>query len=439
MTDRPDPGKRQRSEVYHAFPERPITDPSLLSGRDVTMKRCREILEREGSSLLLYGDYGVGKTSVWRVLVRDRRYAEALVVPGLSLSQLFLQLLSKYGADLVASKLTLESGSEIGGEISAAPYGVGAKTTSKISSKSGTEKQPVELPRLNIPFLVDRLEVIQKSVDFIVLEEIHRIDQQGVREDLVRLIKALSDRPSITLRLVMVGSAQNDADLLGGAEYDTYQNRLLNSVPILPLTQAEVKTLLRSREQSLGMKFEGKTSDDLAWISSGYPYVANTLARLCCLLWLTKNYREAFSSEKGGFFGWLTRVFLRRENNDEGLFSSLGVKVNDAELSGAVASFSQSANAESIQWYRTLVLQEGEDAAAVIGIVQSVAAAEEPIELSKVAAQLDSSDQRILSLIEQFCSGMIEVDDQQRLDISRQELRWYSRSVKYLTPSVAYP
>lgn len=438
MADRPDAGEKQRAEVYQAFPERPITDPSLLSGRDVTMSRCREIIERKGSTLVLYGDYGVGKTSVWRVLLRGRRYEEALVVPGLSLPQLFLQILSKYSLDQVASKLTIEAGSETGSKISASPYGVGAEATSTITSKTGKETQPVELPRLNIPFLVDKLQDIQKSVDFVVLEEIHRIDQQSARDDLVRLMKALSDRTSITLRLVMVGSAREESDLLSGAEYDTYQNRIINSVPILPLTHKEVKDLLRSRERSLGMKFQGNTSDDLAWISSGYPYVANTLARLSCLLWLTKNYREAFRAEKGGFVGWFVRAILRK-GSDEGLFSSLGVKVGDTELRGTVAAFSQSANAESIQWYRQLVLQESEDTAEVISIIQSVAAAEEPIELTKIATELGLSEQRVLLLIQQFCSGMIEVDDQQRLAICKQELRWYSRSVKYLTPSVAYP
>jgi len=236
----------------------------------------------------------------------------------------------------------------------------------------------------------------------------------------------------------MVGSARRESDLLSGPEYALYQNRLIHSVPVLPLTQGEVKDLLRSREQLLGMKFDGKTGDDLAWISSGYPYVANTLARLSCLLWLTKNYREAFSSVKGGFLGWFVQLF-RKESKDEGLFSALGVKISDEELRATVAAFSQSANAKSIQWYRKLVLQGSEDAADAIRIVQSVACAEEPIGLPSIAAQLGCAEQRILLLIEQFCSGMVEVDDQQRLDIVSQELRWYSRSVEYLSPSVAFP
>ena len=115
------------------------------------------------------------------------------------------------------------------------------------------------------------------------------------------------------------------------------------------------------------------------------------------------------------------------------------MKISDEELRSTVAAFSQSANAEAIQWYRGLVLQEGQDTADVIRMVQVVAAAEEPVELTKVAAQLDIPEKRISRLILQFCSGMIEVDDQQRLDIGSQELRWYSRSVEYLTPSVAYP
>jgi hypothetical protein len=441
MTDQPNAGERQRDEVYQAFPERPITDPNLLSGRAVTMRSCREIIERKGSTLLLYGDHGVGKTSVWRVLLQGRRYAEALAVDGLSLPQLFLQILSKYGLDLIESNLTFEDSSELASEIGASAPSVSAKIKSKITSKTGGQTQPVELRRLNVPFLVDKFEDIQKSVDFLVLEEIHRIGQVSAREDLVRLIKALSDRTSISLRLVIVGSARRESDLLSGVEYARYQNRQIwKSVPVLPLTHTELIDLLKSREQSLGMKFEGKTGDDLAWISAGYPYVASTLARRACLLWLTKNFRVAFRSEKGGFFGWLLRAFGREKSSEgEGIFSSLGVKIGDAELRETVAAFSQAADAESIQWYRDLVLKDDLDTVDVLRIIQSLAAAEEPVELAKIAEQLGLSDQRVMRLMQRYCGDMIEVDDQQRLDITHQELRWFCRSVAYLTPSVAYP
>ena len=43
--------------------------------------------------------------------------------------------------------------------------------------------------------------------------------------------------------------------------------------------------LMRAREQSLGMKFEGKTGNDLACISAGYPYVANTLSSVLFRQW----------------------------------------------------------------------------------------------------------------------------------------------------------
>ena len=82
--------EEQRAAVLQAFPERPISDPELLRGRQRTLSRCQEILERRGSTLLLYGDYGAGESSVWRIILSGRRDAEALVVAGQSLPQLFL-------------------------------------------------------------------------------------------------------------------------------------------------------------------------------------------------------------------------------------------------------------------------------------------------------------------------------------------------------------
>ena len=117
-----------REAVNEAFPIGPITEPTLLSGRNGTLKRCREILELRGNTLVLYGNYGVGKSSVWRVLLHNKRFECVLVVPELTLPQLFLQILSKHGLDLVKSKLALESSAEIGGEISASLTGGGGQS-----------------------------------------------------------------------------------------------------------------------------------------------------------------------------------------------------------------------------------------------------------------------------------------------------------------------
>jgi hypothetical protein len=73
MTDGLSSTQWQRAEVSAAFPERPISDPKLLSGRKATIARCAQILGPAGSTLLLYGDYAVGKTSVWRVLLKGLR------------------------------------------------------------------------------------------------------------------------------------------------------------------------------------------------------------------------------------------------------------------------------------------------------------------------------------------------------------------------------
>lgn len=89
---------------------------------------------------------------------------------------------------------------------------------------------------------------------------------------------------------------------------------------------------------------------------------------------------------------------FQRENNKEGLFSSLGVKIGDSDLRQAVAAYLQSADYVSIQWYRDLVLKDDQDTAEVLLIIQAVAAAEAPIELAEITEQLGSSKRRIRRL-----------------------------------------
>ena len=56
-------------------PANPIDDPSLFSGRTELLAELRTDLTMPGSHLVIYGERGVGKTSLWNVLLNGRKVA----------------------------------------------------------------------------------------------------------------------------------------------------------------------------------------------------------------------------------------------------------------------------------------------------------------------------------------------------------------------------
>jgi hypothetical protein len=55
-------------------PGSPIENPDLFSGRDELLVELRRALPVVGVHVVLFGERGVGKTSLWNVLLHERRF-----------------------------------------------------------------------------------------------------------------------------------------------------------------------------------------------------------------------------------------------------------------------------------------------------------------------------------------------------------------------------
>src|SRR4051794_4258555 len=62
-----------RERIRQAYtPGSPITDPTLLAGREELLAKAHRGMQHRGSTLVIYGERGAGKTSFANVLLSER-------------------------------------------------------------------------------------------------------------------------------------------------------------------------------------------------------------------------------------------------------------------------------------------------------------------------------------------------------------------------------
>src|SRR4051794_31860396 len=74
-------------------PGSPIQDPALFSGRDLLLSDLRAELPVTGVHFVLYGERGVGKTSLWHVLLHDRKVQQHSASASDDFVSIFLRVL----------------------------------------------------------------------------------------------------------------------------------------------------------------------------------------------------------------------------------------------------------------------------------------------------------------------------------------------------------
>jgi hypothetical protein len=415
--------KEASQKLNEAFPVQPISDPKLLISRNVTLERCRNILDTPGQSLVLYGDFGVGKTSVWRVLLHAKKYQEISADKNTSVPQLFLQLLNTYGLGTTLEKITTEVKSEIGVSVPGGP-------SAKVVAGGNQTERPIEPRRLNIPVLTDEILKLQGRLEYLVIEEAHRLTDKAAQGDLVSLMKTLSDRNETNIKIIVVGTAKSELDLLGSAaEFTRYQGRMIQAVEVPPFSDHEVIELLTSREKSYNIRFIDGTKEQIAYVSAGYPYVANQLAQKACYKWLIRNLRNiAESIEIRGIWRTLKNHLSQNKTGKR------EIRVAEQDLLRAVEEVSQGANFPSVQWFRKLQLKDGEDEQYTLTLIHYLSSRDEPMSLHEASELLGIPEPRVQQVQNRYGGKFLRIGQTAEMFVDDQSLRWYPRSIEYLSP-----
>ena len=278
-------------EVFRS--SKPITDQTRLVGREEILWQANQVLQAEGAHVILFGDRGVGKSSIGNVLLdvfkRSRVTDEKLFIYRCNersqLMDMVAGILLYLDLDIDqishSSRIRNETGKDVDAEIGFPGLSIHAGT--QIIEAIGSDSLRVGVrEKANDPSWV--AQQIHGLDALVFIDELDKVADPSVKHALATLVKAVSDYRDSKLNFVLAGIAQNAAELTAG--HPSVQ-RCLKEIPVGRLKEKSLIEIIETGEQRLkswdGDRWRPLTFDDdvkgkIAQMSFGYPYFTQLLA-----------------------------------------------------------------------------------------------------------------------------------------------------------------
>ena len=234
----------------------PVTTRDRFSGRHDALTQLIAAIEQQRVHVVVYGERGIGKTSLAHVFADTARDARYIVLYGSCgtdgrFDEIFRAFAAKipmlYHRSVLPTTAAVEQALHFDSLLPPGPFG------------------PRELSDLFADVVGTRVVLI--------LDEYDRIADSHFRRDVAELIKNLSDRAA-RVQLVLTGVASNLDELIGFAPSI---RRNIVGLPMRPMNLAEVGEILRLGEASAGLHFTDAAVTMIATMASGSPYLVRLL------------------------------------------------------------------------------------------------------------------------------------------------------------------
>lgn len=262
--ERADVRSRERVKLRNSFtPTQPVVDPHMFAGRRELLESLIGAVEDQKSHVVLFGDRGLGKTSLLRMLSRAAKDAKYIVVYySCGATSDFTETFRAVAADI---PLLYHS--------SISPISMNSDVGSSLLDLLGSGKLT---PRL----VGDAAAKIVGTRVLVVLDEFDRTESTEFRRDVAELIKTLSD-VSARLHLVIGGVASDLTDLM---EHIPSIRRNVAAVKIAPMSDEEVRALIENGSRLSGIKFDASAADLIVTAARGSPYLTSLMSHVSGML-----------------------------------------------------------------------------------------------------------------------------------------------------------
>ena len=234
----------------------PVINREQFAGRRDTLAALIGAIEQQRAHVVLYGERGIGKTSLVHVFSETAREAGYLVLYGsCGVEADFDEMFRAFTAEI---PLLYHSG--------ISPTGNEAEHDHSFASLLGTDPvDPRELAGLWQKIVGTRVVII--------LDEYDRAASPAFRRDIAELIKNLSDRAA-RVQLILTGVGSNLDELIG---FTPSIRRNIVGIPVGPMAGAELEEILSRAEQAADLRFTPTGREFIVRMSGGSPYLARLL------------------------------------------------------------------------------------------------------------------------------------------------------------------
>lgn len=234
----------------------PVIDREHFAGRHDTLRQLITAVEQQRMHVIVYGERGIGKTSLVHVFAETAREARYLVLYGSCGSDTrFDTMFGSFAARIprLYHKSVLPNSAE---------------------AESGDHFDAMLSPGFGPRELADLFADVAGTRVILILDEYDRAADPLFRSDVAELIKNLSDRAS-RVQLVLAGVAQNLDEILG---YAPSVRRNVIGLPLRPLSAAEVTDLIGIGEAAAEIEFSEGAVKLVTIMAGGSPYLVRLLA-----------------------------------------------------------------------------------------------------------------------------------------------------------------
>lgn len=248
-----------RQRMRAAFsPANPISDVTMFAGRREVLVQMIRAIEDRRFHLVLYGDRGIGKTSMLHVLSYLARQAGYLV-RYTSCSE---------GADFSQTFRTIARDIPI-------IYHNAIEPTSELVERGATLADLLPDGDLTATQISELFANVTGTRVLIVLDEFDRSDSVEFRRWTAELIKNLSDR-STRVQPVIAGVAGNLNELI---EHIPSIRRNIFCLPVPSMTDKEIEDIIEIGAQTSGVGYQPSARAQIVGLANGSPYLANLIGQ----------------------------------------------------------------------------------------------------------------------------------------------------------------
>lgn len=244
-------------------PSKPV-DQHFFCGRVEEVEKLINNFGTPGMHILLYGDRGVGKTSLANYasqLAVGNQIKERQIVIRCTTSDTFetisQQILQKLDLKIKTSSVTSKNFQ------GSSKFVSGGKNVTEESLVYYDLKAPTwlaeQIKDMDCIIMVDEFDVIRKSED---------------KQKLSQLLKSLSDTGS-KVSFLVVGIAMSAVELLEGHPSVT---RCITEIKLDRMTDDEIEDIINKGEERIHISFDKQVKKMIVKASSGFPYFAHLLA-----------------------------------------------------------------------------------------------------------------------------------------------------------------
>jgi ATPase family associated with various cellular activities (AAA) len=369
------------NEVFN--PSRPIARKDALAGREPELMASIRKLMSPGNHVLLYGDRGVGKSSLGYVVIdifkqlpefSGYRFEIYRCDSSSTLSSIFAGPLRTVGHDVSVHEVvstgtadtkkgfnpTLEF--EAGGmQVNLGLGGVASHTTNGTSQRRSGAAEFAQSAR----WIADE---ISDSKVLLFIDELDKVHSNEVKHGIATILKHASDKPGANFKCLLGGIAQNAAELT--ASHPSVQRcltemrigQLEEKFLVELLTKGEARISIQTARGIKPLKFSEPIKKEIASKSFGYPYFTHLIAQAAGvqaietgneLVGSTEELRAAIDTAVTGAEASLKDALAHAVAGDEhGVFHRLLIAA--AEFHAPILSAAEWRNQYEIRWGRQL-------------------------------------------------------------------------------------